>query len=347
MLGNEEIRSVLLGEEDKGQLGRSGMLRTKLTNVGDVWLDDSKKWLLWRPWNAESDPKRKPVKHEGLLDRFGRIVTPENVLLFARRNGPLQICHHGVACFHNRPPPVDWFGMETYESRSASRWGTLGLQERIRGNSRPNGEPLFPIEGQPAPDMYCLPMTWDENSTGNKGQPNRTSEADIFGRIPYPSAAIYAEPVEVWLQLVERVRSTLRIIAYLQYEQPGPAADWQRLMPFEDTPDEMTLNTRRYWIAELINEWLRIGDVRPSVTGFNQERSSVDWNTSLMGALAVQLLGVFIRGTIAICSECMRVYVPARAPKSSQKNYCTEKSCQSAASKYRKRKSERNRNAKK
>jgi hypothetical protein len=323
------------------------MLRTKLTNVGDVWLDDSQDWLLWRPWNAKTDLKRKPVKHDGLLDRFGRIVTPENVMQFARQNGPLQICHHGVACFHNRPPPVDWFGMETYESRSATRWGFGALQERIRDNSRPNGVPLFSIEGRTDPDQYCLPMTWDENSEVKKGIPNRTSEADIFGRIPYPSSAVYAEPIGVWLRLVERVHSMLRIIAYLQYEQPGPDVDWQRLMPFENVPNEMTMNSRRYSIAEMINEWLRIGDVRPSITGFNQERSSVDWNTSLMGVLAVQLLGVFIKGSIAICSECMRVYVPIRAPKSGQNNYCPEKSCKSAASKYRKRKSERNKNANK
>jgi len=344
---NEEIRSELLGESAGDDIGRIGMLRTKTNNVGEVWLDDSREWLLWRPWDAASDSKRKTVKQEGLLDRFGWIVTPEDVLRFARRNGPLQICHHGVACFHNRPPPFDWFGMETYQSRTATRFGVDAFQARIRDLSKVNGERLFTIENYPDPDQYCLPMTWDENSETPRGSPNRTSEADIYGRIPYASGAIYAEPIAVWMQLVQRVHSTLRIIAALRRQQSGPDADWRCLMPLEDAPSEMTMNSRRYWISDMINEWLRIGDVRLTITDFAQETNSLGWSSSLFGVLAIQLLGVFVNGTVVVCSECLEVYAPIRAPKTNQMNYCKKKKCQTAASKNRKRKLRRAQNAKK
>ena len=58
--------------------------------------------LVWWPYDAASaNPHGLETSPRGMLDAFVRIKTPEDVLHFARRYGPLALCEHGLPATHN------------------------------------------------------------------------------------------------------------------------------------------------------------------------------------------------------------------------------------------------------
>lgn len=341
--------SELYGEDGNDILGKAGVLPNALSPAKSMWLDETGSWLLWTPGDWKSATGRSVIRTEGLLGRFKDITTGDDVLRFAKINGPLQICHHGITSAHNRPPEFDRWGLETYPSVVPRRHNMAFAQARILELARSGAMPEFTVRNAPEPPNYCLPMIWDEESDTPSGLANFTQEPDLRGIDPFSEGAIYGEPIEIWFRLVAQVQSVLRIIVSFGREELGRDEDWQRLEPLwgsANTPS-LDISVRQHLLASTINAWVRIGNTKPALFVTGESQSSVHWDSSLFGVLAVQLLGVFRgAGTLAVCFECGDPYSPLRAPKANQSNFCQKKECKSASSKYRKRVAERKKNAK-
>ena len=84
------------------------------------------------------------------------------------------------------------------------------------------------------------------------------------------------------------------------------------------------------WIllSSVVQEWIRIGDVRPVMArgptqGRQVEFGSSAGGTRLFGTLACQLLFTITRVTgVAVCSACAAIYIPTRRPRPDQRRYC-------------------------
>ena len=84
------------------------------------------------------------------------------------------------------------------------------------------------------------------------------------------------------------------------------------------------------WIllSSVVQEWIRIGDVRPVMArgptqGRQVEFGSSAGGTCLFGTLACQLLFTITRVTgVAVCSACAAIYIPTRRPRPDQRRYC-------------------------
>ena len=348
-LSDPELWSVLYGEAGNDTLGNAGIVRNTLSSANTMRLDATGSWLLWTVGSAKSTVGKSIINYEGLLGRFKEITTSDDVLRFARINGPLQICHHGITSFHNRPPQFDRWGLETYPSVVPKKHNLAFAQRRILQITQTRPSQAFSVRNAPETPNYCLPLIWDENSKTPGGLANFTQEPELSSIQRLEEDVTYGEPVEIWFRIVAQIQSALRIIALLRREEPGRDEDWQRLEPLWSLTNEHNsdISVRRSWLADTINEWIRIGNTRPAIVMSNKDRSSVHWDSSLFGVLAVQLLGVFRNaGTLAVCFECGDVYSPLRAPKANQSNFCKKEKCKSSGSKYRKRESERKKNAK-
>jgi hypothetical protein len=342
-LNDAQTWSLLAGEDGSEFLGRAGMLPTELNPAVEIELDDSGTWLLWKARDRTLTPEAIEVKHEGLLDRFKNITTPIDVLKFAQRNGPLQICHHGLTSFHNRPPGPDIFSFEDRGFAVERNLSTAFLEAYLIKQDQPYKLPK-PISIRSNPDSYCLPLIWDSAGSPPVAVANQVISSDDFGTSQLQIGAPYAEPLAIWFAIIERTRSLLRVIANHRLDQPGRGEDWSYIAP-EYTSVVRDMDDERLWVSALINQWLNIGGVRPQIDKRSEDEISLNWSTSLFGALGIQLLGVFRgAGTLAICVECQDVYTPLRVPKTNHPNYCKKKMCQSAASRNRKRKAARNNN---
>jgi len=348
-LSDLELWSELYGEDGNDTLGKAGVLPNASSPADSVRLDETGTWLLWTPRDSKSTANRSPIRTDGLLGRFKDITTGDDVLRFARTNGPLQICHHGITSAHNRPPEFDRWGLETYPSVVPRKHNLAFAQARISEIVRSGGMPPFTVQNVPEPPNYCLPMIWDEESEKPSGLANFTKEPDLGGVDQFTDGVIYGEPIEIWFRLVAQIQSALRIIVDFRRGEPGRDEDWHRLEPLLSVANapNLEISIRQHWLATTINEWVRIGNTRPALVVSGEFRSSVHWHSSPFGLLAVQLLGVFRgAGTLAVCFECGDPYSPLRTPKVNQSNFCQKNKCKSASSKYRKRVAERKKNAK-
>lgn len=79
-------------------------------------------------------------------------------------------------------------------------------------------------------------------------------------------------------------------------------------------------------IADLVNQWVEFGNVRPRMLWQTGEPivllASGLYRGSLFGSLAVQLLELAGRYVIASCSGCRKFYNPEIRPKSGQDRFC-------------------------
>ncbi len=337
----EFLQQIQNGESD-AWIGVSGMLRGKPNFSVDIRLDESGEWLLWKQWDHKTNSKPKTINFDGMLDRFIKLVTAEDVLKFAKRYGPLGICHHGLPSSHNSPPPVDIYGMGSKipitgreESGIASSTPFLDFIERNFPSSSSENEDNPSVRLDIGlPSHYCLPLTWDSQSPAPRGRVNQTTRNSFFSFIHMDSKQL-CEPIEVWFKLIEMVRSVMRVTNSLNQGQPQRFEDLQRL----NMPDFLDPKLANLWVSDVVNFWLNIGGVRPSIFKTDRPTSSISWDSSVFGAIAVQTMGFFRNSrNSAICMECQDIYFPSKAPKKNHPNYCKKDSCRRAAAKYRQRK---------
>jgi hypothetical protein len=139
------------------------------------------------------------------------------------------------------------------------------------------------------------------------------------------------EPLEAWRTFSRQALALTKVADRLLQSKVGRPEDWQAVYARSGLkapwwhPD---VNAERVLIPELVNEWLKLGDVRPTVDwNAHQEKPTVKLGGSgLFGALAVQLaLAVGQSAGFAVCEHCRKEYPPtARRPKAGQRHFCPE-----------------------
>src|SRR5260370_36318678 len=108
----------------------------------------------------------------------------------------------------------------------------------------------------------------------------------------------------------------LHIAHQLRRAFNGPRADWKQIFgpDFRQTvPEGLKLGTEKFLLAELLQEWLRHGEVHATVQWLKDELRPVIGfrGAGLFGALAVQLvLSVADLNGWAVCEDCHKQYTP-------------------------------------
>ena len=139
------------------------------------------------------------------------------------------------------------------------------------------------------------------------------------------------EPLERWRHFARQARAILDLAASLHTDQPGQPEDWQVVVQHRKQPVPWWRpSVEAEWIllSSVVQEWIRIGDVRPVMArgptqGRQVEFGSSAGGTRLFGTLACQLLFTITRVTgVAVCSACTAIYTPTRRPRPDQRRYC-------------------------
>ncbi|MDA1315121.1 MAG: hypothetical protein O2968_17455 [Acidobacteria bacterium] len=113
------------------------------------------------------------------------------------------------------------------------------------------------------------------------------------------------------------------------------ALDWQRVYSRSGSTHPAPwwrrddgVDFERVKIADVVNEWLILGDVRPVLhwEDWQSKPSQVKMHQpGLYPAIAYQLtLSVSTRRVVAICSGCGFGYFPAKAPSPGQRKFCDD-----------------------
>jgi hypothetical protein len=187
----------------------------------------------------------------------------------------------------------------------AERWGMLGICEHGLPDSH-NPPPVGAYTGR---QYWCVPLGW------------------------YNEDRQCYEPIAIWRAFACEAYALARIGHRLMLGMVGEAEEWAivygrsgRRAPWW----EQTVEGEKMIVARVVNEWLRIGNVRPVVEWRPRrkyERPAVRFGGSsgLFGALALQLaLAVAGMEGLAVCSHCRAEYMPQRRPKAGQRNFCLE-----------------------
>lgn len=189
----------------------------------------------------------------------------------------------------------------------ARQWGVLGICE----HSLPAGHAAFPSEGPIGRKEWCHPMGYGDGW--------------------------FYEPLEAWRRFSREALALLNVAAMLHHGRPGASEDWAVIYArAEKTEHRWWEGSKKRWLsferAELvkkINEWLAMGNVRPSF-GWHGPGSVTSIHLAaaepahgLFGALAVQLMLAVARSDgLAICSACGSSYFPRRRPSAGRRHYC-------------------------
>ena len=140
------------------------------------------------------------------------------------------------------------------------------------------------------------------------------------------------EPLAIWRSVVARFRGTLNVAAALQLGDVPDIGLWELASPdgarhltYVREQEWWTLHAERMQLAEDIDEWIRIGGVRPSFR-YNLETETIDVELhpgALLGALSTQLAFAVARTDgLATCAACGSPFVPKRRPVAGRRTYC-------------------------
>ncbi len=176
----------------------------------------------------------------------------------------------------------------------ARRWGVLGLCEHDLPHTHEPG---------------CYPRGWWD----------------------YPDRQLW-EPISTWLHLSRAAFAILNIAHKLHQEPPavGNPTDWAAIFArsgrnapwWQQRPD-----VERIILGRVINEWLSLGNVRPSFEWHVSDRTpSVKLaGPGLFGVIATQITyAAAAADAMALCSQCGRAYVPKRRPREGERHYCPD-----------------------
>ena len=139
------------------------------------------------------------------------------------------------------------------------------------------------------------------------------------------------EPLERWWHFARQARAMLNLAANLHTDRPGQPEDWQVVVHHPKQPVPWWRpSVEAEWIllSSVVQEWIRIGDVRPVLARGPTQGRQVEFGSSAGGArlfetLACQLLFTMTRVTgVAVCSACAAIYTPRRRPRPDQRRYC-------------------------
>lgn len=285
--------------EVTGQIDRP--VQGRLLVPGVVELDGSRLW-----WSESAETSRRPgAVLEGFLELAE--ASPELIRDYARQWGLLKICRHGLPCSHHATAraAADTVSAVNLVNSCAAKHQILkrrNAQEFLR-------ELRLALAAGEADSAGCEPL-----------RPGQTSGL--------PKKAYAWEPIELWRTFSHQARSILEIADRLKQRKVGDPSDWAvvymasgRAAPWWD----QTLQVERLVLASVLNEWLTLGGVRPSIS-WRGPLAEIDYvGPNLFSVIALQLAFAVSGGDgISTCSGCGRVYPRQRRPKEGQRNYCPE-----------------------
>jgi hypothetical protein len=142
------------------------------------------------------------------------------------------------------------------------------------------------------------------------------------------------DPIDRWRYFSRQAGSILNLAAALYKEGKGSPDDWNLLFEeYEEDWDSLKRAPResrspkmsRLFLANVINDWLQLGGVRPAV--FLMEGTDLRLELggpNLFSFLGIQLaLAVSRTDQMAICSNCGRPYIATgRRPAINRRSYC-------------------------
>ena len=133
------------------------------------------------------------------------------------------------------------------------------------------------------------------------------------------------EPVEVWLHLASKARAILSAAAALHSGKTVSAQDWNTLNEGFSTKVPVSIKKAKYshfFLAEILNRWLEIGEVSLRMSGFDPDRIEVV-GAGVLGSIARQLLFAVGRvDSLAFCNGCGTPFLPKRRPTQGRQSWC-------------------------
>lgn len=206
--------------------------------------------------------------------------------------------------------------------RYAKRWGILMICEHglpISHNLGPSG------------------LTFDQGVQGLGCWPLKE---------PYdPNGPLTWEPLAVWRSLARQAEAILDVAAKLHIDQRPTDQEWDATRGIDVRDPNAWYNEvvggTAGTLASTIQDWLIVGNVRPTVSF----KAAAGWSIALGGhlggasrgaygqptfgtwglfpAIALQLAFSVARAEgLSICSACGHAYTRRRRPKTGQRNYC-------------------------
>ena len=241
-------------------------------------------------WSAEGTARE--IEVDGMLERWLGLETPapgnQDVLEFARDFGPLWLCQdHGFVAFHQ---PIETMGCALVPETS-----NAPHQEHPESRRRPlaPGVPLtcLPRLAQKSPDLY----------SESQSQLSR-------------AAVLFSEPVSQWRQLATNANRLLDAAATMQRGAKVTAETWHQIDGYgPDHPIGQFLSDPRERLAENLNRWLAIADVRFHIGieagNIRPQLGANRYTGSVLALIALELVAATVRAAaIARCSACSRLF---------------------------------------
>jgi hypothetical protein len=236
-------------------------------------------------WSAEGTVRK--IEVGDMLERFLALETPErgnqDVFNFARDFGPLWLCQdHGFVAFHQPIETIDCALMpETSNAPSRSAFRPL-----------PGVAPMcLPRLAQKSPDLY----------SESQSQWSR-------------AAVLFSEPVSQWRKRAANANRLLDAAATLQRGNKVDAETWRQIDGLApDHPIAKHLSDPRARLAENLNRWLAIADVRfhVGIEGRNirPQLGANRYTGSVLALIALELVAATVRAAaLARCSSCSRLF---------------------------------------
>jgi hypothetical protein len=296
---------------------------------------------------AALDPKS--VLEGGLVQVPGRVELREHA-------GASYL----VAGYSNESPLAD-AEPESY-SRFAKRWGMLGLCQ----HDLPAGHNPFPYPPPRAMGIGNAVLSFlraenislDRRVAGAIGMLEGSSGSSL-GSPCFPESQ---EALQTWQQFAVEAQAMLRIAGRLHRGQLPLPEDWAavyarsgREAPWwdrSDRPESPAVRFERWKLAEVVTEWLRLGNVRPQFEWEGRSIRMVLTGQGLFGAIARELAFATGRAEgLASCHECGTFFIPDRKPVTGRRSFCFDcgrRAAQKyAARDYRKQKAARSRKTRK
>ena len=104
-------------------------------------------------------------------------------------------------------------------------------------------------------------------------------------------------PLERWRHFARQARAILDLAASLHADQPGQPEDWQVVVQHRKQPVPWwrpSVETEWILLSSVVQEWIRIGDVRPVMARGPTQGRQVEFGSSAAGHVPLRDLGLSV-----------------------------------------------------
>ncbi len=133
-----------------------------------------------------------------------------------------------------------------------------------------------------------------------------------------------SEPLTLWRSYSRQARAILTIAAVLANGRPEEEeALWEESWAVLEAAGGWPATDPHAALAQAIDDWLKLGDVRPRVRYIDGAPRLRLRPSGLLGALGLALSAAISRAQgVDICRGCSQPYTPERKPVATRRNYC-------------------------